>query len=114
MKKGRHHTDEFKREAVKLMMNRSTRTVDEVAKRLGVSPSLLQRWSPQYGEAVAAGCSQESPQASEDVEALRGDFGGNSRLVTCCETPCGVRASASKPGLYGGNLRGQRARGDLG
>ena len=30
----RNHTDEFKRDAVKLMMNRGTRTVDEVAKRL--------------------------------------------------------------------------------
>ena len=71
MKKRRDHTDEFKRDAVQLMVNRGTRSVEQVAKSVGVSPSLLHRWYLQYGEAVAAGRSQEAAQASEDVAALR-------------------------------------------
>lgn len=72
MKKRRKYTEEFKRDAVKLMVNRGTRTVEEVAKRVGVSPSMLHRWHQLHEEAVASGRSQpETSQGSDDTEALR-------------------------------------------
>ena len=70
MKKRRKHTEAFKRDAVKLMVNRGARTVEEVAKSVGVSPSLLHKWHQLYGESVAAGRSQEPSQGAEDTEAL--------------------------------------------
>ena len=71
MKKRRKHTDAFKRDAVKLMVNRGARTVEDVAKSVGVSPSLLHKWHQLYGESVAASRSQEPSQGAEDTEALR-------------------------------------------
>jgi transposase len=43
------HTEEFKREAVRLMVNRGERTVDQVADDVGVTSGQLYRWQGQYG-----------------------------------------------------------------
>jgi transposase len=72
MKKRKKYTEEFKRDAVRLMVNRGTRTVEEVAKGIGVGPSMLHRWHQLYGQAVAAGQRRaETSQGTDDAEALR-------------------------------------------
>ena len=53
------------------MVNRGTRTVDEVAKGIGVGPSMLHRWHQLYGQAVAADRRAETSQGTDDAEALR-------------------------------------------
>ena len=55
MAKRRTYTDEFRREAVRLMMTRGERSVADVAASLGVAESLLHLWrkkSPDTAEAV--------------------------------------------------------------
>ena len=62
------YDDDFKREAVRLMDARGSRTVDDIAESLGVSSSMLHRWKQRFGqstEAVAA------PALSSELKALR-------------------------------------------
>ena len=47
-KSRRKYTREFKLEAVKMVVEQS-RTVSDVANRLGINRSLLQRWKTQLG-----------------------------------------------------------------
>jgi transposase len=42
----RHHSSEFKLEAVKLILN--GRSTSEVAAGLGISPAMLSRWKREY------------------------------------------------------------------
>jgi len=43
------HTEEFKLEAVKLMLARGERSVADVAESLGVAENLLYSWRREYG-----------------------------------------------------------------
>ncbi len=52
----RNYTEEFKREAVKLV-EQGSRSVSDVARSPGVRRSLIERWRRQYGEASAWFCS---------------------------------------------------------
>jgi len=54
MAKPRKHSEEFKREAVRMMISRGGRTIEDVAKSLGVAPSLLSKWHAKYGNSVKA------------------------------------------------------------
>ena len=56
-KKRKKYTLEFKREAVRLLDARGSRTVGEVAAELGVTPNMLHSWRKQHG-----------PQASDRGE----------------------------------------------
>ena len=47
-KKRKQHTDEFRAEAVRLVENRGSRTIAEVAESLGVSEGLLHTWKKRY------------------------------------------------------------------
>lgn len=51
-KKRKKHTDEFKREAVRLLEGRGERTVADVASSLGVAENLLHQWKKKYGSAA--------------------------------------------------------------
>jgi transposase len=44
--------EEFKGEAVRLMLTRGERTVDEVADSLGVPTNLLHSWKKKYGDEI--------------------------------------------------------------
>lgn len=70
MGKRRQYTEAFKKDAVRLMLARGTQTVEEVARSVGVVPSLLHRWHRKYGAEVTsrAGRSQDE---RDDVERLR-------------------------------------------
>jgi len=64
------YSEEFKKDAVRLVRNRGTRTVAEVAKELGVSESMLHRWQQMYGAQVE-GAAVQADAGREDVERLR-------------------------------------------
>lgn len=70
MAKRKQYTEEFKKDAVRLMLARGTRTVDEIADKLGIAPSMLHRWQKQYGHAVS-GSATRSQDEREDVEKMR-------------------------------------------
>jgi transposase len=69
MGKRKKYTEEFKKDAVRLMLARGTRTVAEVADGLGVNGHMLHRWHQQYGAEVTGRGLAELNQ--QDVEALR-------------------------------------------
>ena len=70
MGKRKHHTEEFKKDAVRLMQARGSRTVDEVAAGLGLNPGVLYRWQRRYGSEVS-GRPVASEQEREEVEGMR-------------------------------------------
>jgi transposase len=51
-RKRKKHTQEFKREAVRLMENRGERTVADIAASLGVAENLLHAWKRKLGSAA--------------------------------------------------------------
>ena len=78
-KERRKHTPEFKREALSLVLDQHL-SVAEVARRLGISQSLLHKWKNQYvaqGEQAFPGKGQQTAQEAElsrlrrEVEQLR-------------------------------------------
>jgi transposase len=76
-KKRNRHTEEFKREAVRLMLSRGERTVGDVARSIGVKEGDLHRWRDKYGGAVRVTASitetpeQEVKRLRKEVERLR-------------------------------------------
>ena len=75
-KKKNRHTEEFKREAVRLMLSRGERTVGDVARSLGVSEGDLYRWRDKYGGTVRVTAAiTETPE--QEVKRLRKE---NERL----------------------------------
>lgn len=62
----RKYTEEFKREAVKLVVEEG-RKASEVARNLGIDRSMLDRWRLQFGEEPEAG----NACTSEEKEELR-------------------------------------------
>ena len=66
----KHYTEEFKKDAVRLMAARGTRTVEDIAAELGIHTSLLYRWNRQYGSELS-GRPAASEHDREDVERLR-------------------------------------------
>ena len=62
--------DSFKKDAVRRLMARGSKTVTEIAKELGVSPSLLHRWREQF-EPELSGKAQGSQSEREEIERLR-------------------------------------------
>jgi transposase len=70
MGKRRRHTEEFKKDAVRLMLARGTRTIAEVANGIGVSASMLNRWHQKYGPEVSGGAVRSQAER-EDVEKMR-------------------------------------------
>ena len=66
----RKYTEEYKKDAVRLMISRGSRTVSDIASELGVNESLLTRWHRRYGSELSgqAGVSQSD---REDLERMR-------------------------------------------
>ena len=65
MAKRRKYTDDFKREAVRLMETRGERTVADVAESLGVNEGLLHDWKKRFGD-VADDVRRERGETPED------------------------------------------------
>lgn len=51
-KKPRRHEESFKRDAARLMSNRQGKTVEQLAKDLGVTAGQLYNWQGRYAHAV--------------------------------------------------------------
>ena len=70
MQQRKSRPDSFKRDAVRRLMARGTKTVSEIAAELGVSPSMLHRWRERF-EPELSGGGQPSQSDREEVESLR-------------------------------------------
>jgi transposase len=70
-KQRKYHDDEFKRNAVRLMRNRGTRTISEVAEGLGLRPNALYRWATQFDEQSVAKRNDGSEALEEENRRLR-------------------------------------------
>ena len=70
MQQRKRHPDSFKKDAVRRVMARGTKTVAEVAKELGVRPSMLHRWREQL-EPELSGSAPASQSEREEIERLR-------------------------------------------
>lgn len=66
----RQYTDEFKKDAVRLMQARGSRTVADVAAGIGVNEGLLYEWNRKFGAEVS-GQPTASEQEREEVERMR-------------------------------------------
>lgn len=70
MQQRKSRTESFKKDAVRRVMARGSRTVAEIAQELSVGPSMLHRWRERF-EAELAGGTQQSQGEREEVERLR-------------------------------------------
>lgn len=66
--KRKRYPDEFKAEAVRLVLERGDRTVGEIAESLGVSESLLHSWKSRYDRTRS---SDRGETMEEEVRRLR-------------------------------------------
>ena len=77
MEKRKRHTSEFKRDAVRMMVNRGERSVAQVADDLGVRPNQLYRWSSQLEHEAKAKRNAEGETLEQENRRLRKE---NERL----------------------------------
>ncbi|EGV33432.1 transposase IS3/IS911 family protein [Thiorhodococcus drewsii AZ1] len=69
----RQYTEDFKREAVKLVEEQG-RGVAEVARSLGVHRSQIERWRIQYGQvSSSAGAGHLKGEEAEELKRLRAE-----------------------------------------
>jgi transposase len=64
------YTEEYKKDAVRLMLARGSRTVGEIATELGIHESLLHRWYRRYGVELS-GQPENSQNDRENMERMR-------------------------------------------
>lgn len=77
MAKRKQYTDEFKRDAVRLMRNRGDRTVAQIADDLGVNANQIHRWAHQSDKATLAKRNEKGETLEEENRRLRKE---NDRL----------------------------------
>ena len=65
------YTEEFKRDAVRMMRSRGTRTIAQVADDLGVAPNLLHRWASKAERDAVSKRSVEGETLEQEVRRLR-------------------------------------------
>jgi transposase len=65
-KKRNKRSEEFKREAVRLLETRGERTIAEVAASLGVAENLLHSWKRKYGSAAEQVRRERGGETPED------------------------------------------------
>lgn len=70
MQQRKFRPESFKKDAVRRVMARGTKTVAEIAKELGVSQSMLHRWREQF-EPELVGAPPSNQGEREEVERLR-------------------------------------------
>jgi transposase len=73
MQKRMSRPDSFKKDAVRRLIARGSKTVTEIAKELGVSPSMLHRWRERF-EPELTGGAQPSQGERDEVERLRSEL----------------------------------------
>jgi transposase len=65
--------DSFEKDAVRRLIARGSKTVTEIAKELGLSPSMLHRWRERF-EPELTGGTQPSQGERDEVERLRSEL----------------------------------------
>lgn len=70
-KSRRKYTEEFKREAVRLVETRGERTVADVAASLGVAENLLHSWRHRFGDTAAQVRQERGETPEEELKRLR-------------------------------------------
>ena len=70
-KKRKRYTEEFKREAVRLMLTRGERTVADVAQSVGVPESLLHSWRKRYPDTAEAVRRERGETPEQELKRLR-------------------------------------------
>ncbi|MGB7214635.1 MAG: transposase [Gammaproteobacteria bacterium] len=70
-KKRNKYTEEFKRDAVRLMRNRGGRTVAQVADDLGVPTNQLHRWAAKFDRLDVAKRNDRGETVEEENRRLR-------------------------------------------
>lgn len=70
MAKRRQYADEFKKDAVRLLLARGAGSCSEVARGIGVSVSMLHRWHRQFAVELT-GKAVQSQDERETVESMR-------------------------------------------
>lgn len=76
-KQRKKYTEEFKRDAVRLMRSRGERTVSQIADDLGVTANQLHRWAAQYEHQAVAKRNDKGETLEDEVRRLRKE---NERL----------------------------------
>jgi transposase len=71
MGKRKKYTEEFKREAVRLLETRGDRTVADVAASLSVPENLLHSWRRRYSDTAAAIRKERGETPEEELKRLR-------------------------------------------
>lgn len=71
MQSRKSHPDSFKKDAVRRLLARGSKTVAELAEELGVSASMLHRWRARFEPELSGGAPQRSQGEREEVEQLR-------------------------------------------
>ena len=61
-KSKKRHTEEFKREAIRLLETRGDATGAEIAASLGIAPSIIYQWRKQLGVVMERGASSEGQE----------------------------------------------------
>ena len=64
------YTEAYKKDSVRLMMARGSRTVGEIARELGLNESLLHKWYRRYSGELT-GQAEISQHEREDIEKMR-------------------------------------------
>jgi transposase len=76
-KQRKKYTDEFKRDAVRMMRSRGARTVAQVGDDLGVSGNQLHRWAKDLDKAVLSKRNERGETLEDENRRLRKE---NDRL----------------------------------
>jgi transposase len=75
-KKRNKYTEEFKRDAVRLMRNRGERTVAQVADDLGVPSNQLHRWAAKFDRLDVAKRNDRGETVEDENRRLRKEVEG--------------------------------------
>jgi transposase len=70
MRQRKVYPESFKKDAVCRLMARGSKTVTDIAKELGISPSMIHRWREEFEEELP-GATPVSQNEREEVERLR-------------------------------------------
>ena len=71
MAKRKQYTDEFRREAVRLMMTRGDRTIADIASSLGVAENLLHLWRKKHPDTAEAVRQERGETPEDELKRLR-------------------------------------------
>ena len=70
MPQRKKHPDSFKKDAVRRVLARGSKTVTEIARELGVTTGMLHRWRERF-EPELTGVAPPAQREREEIERLR-------------------------------------------